>query len=212
MLYNNIMKKVIGILLIALLLPICWYSWKHFAPYEIRNTPVKEGPIVAFGDSLVEGVGSTDGTGFVALLSKAIGKPVVNLGKSGDTTESAILRVDSALQFKPEVVIVLLGGNDYLKRIPKVDTFKNLALIVDKFQENGAAVLVLGVRGGALRDTYNKDFKNFARAHNTGFVSNVLDDIIGESALMSDGIHPNDAGYAIIAERVVKELIQLLND
>jgi lysophospholipase L1-like esterase len=106
----------------------------------------------------------------------------------------------------PRVVILLLGGNDYLQRIPKEETFANLGTIIGRVQEKGAAVLLLGVRGGAIRDTYEADFAKLARTHQTGYVSNVLDGLLNDRTLMSDAIHPNNAGYNIIAERVTKEL------
>lgn len=179
-----------------------------------RSSPVKNAPventvdikIVAFGDSLVQGVGATEGNDFVSLVSVQIGQPIVNLSKSGDTTRSALTRLDLVLAESPRVVILLLGGNDYLQRIPKEETFANLGTIISRLQEKGAAVLLLGVRGGALRDTYETDFTELARTYKTGYVSNVLDGLLNDRTLMSDAIHPNNAGYNIIADRVTKEL------
>jgi len=57
---------------------------------EIKNYPPQNNTIIAFGDSLVEGVGAPTDTNFVSLLSKKVGLPIHNLGKSGDTTESAL--------------------------------------------------------------------------------------------------------------------------
>lgn len=170
----------------------------------IENTA--EVKIVAFGDSLVQGVGATEGGDFVSLVSAEIGRPIVNLGKSGDTTRSALTRLDLVLAENPDVVILLLGGNDYLQRIPKEETFANIGTIISRVQEKGAAILLLGVRGGAIRDTYEAGFAKLARTYQTGYVSNVLDGLLNDRTLMSDAIHPNNAGYKIIADRVAKEL------
>ena len=144
------------------------------------------------------------------MVSANIGRPIVNLGKSGDTTRAALTRMDDVLAQNPGVVIVLLGGNDYLQRIPKEETFQNLGTIVSTIQNSGSAVLLLGVRGGALRDSYASDFKDFTNARRTGYVSNVLDGLLGDKNLMYDSIHPNDKGYAVIAGRVAEVLKTML--
>lgn len=136
--------------------------------------------------------------------------PIINLGVSGNTTADAMARTDDIFKQDPKIVIVLLGGNDYLRRIPMDDTFANLDKIVDEIQSHGAAVLLLGVRGGLLKDSYNSRFEVFAREHGTGFVPNVLDGLLGNRDYMSDEIHPNDAGYAKIADKVAPELKRML--
>jgi lysophospholipase L1-like esterase len=37
-----------------------------------------------------------------------------------------------------------------------------------------------------------------------------LDGVFGHPSLMSDGVHPNDAGYAVVAERVRRVVEPLL--
>ncbi len=207
--YFHMSKKLLVILCVGILI-LATVGFSMFSGPSIKNAPVANMPdvkIVAFGDSLVQGVGATEGNDFVSRVSAKIGRPIVNLGKSGDTTRSALTRLDLLLAENPDVVILLLGGNDYLQRIPKEETFANLGTIVSRVQDSGGAVLLLGVRGGAIRDTYETDFADFARANQTGYVSNVLDGLLNDRDLMSDAIHPNDAGYEIIAERVAKELL-----
>lgn len=179
-------------------------------PADIINLPNEGTSIVAFGDSLVYGTGSSDGNDFVSLLSRRIGMPIVNLGVPGDTTRDGIARVDEIFDHNPKIVILLLGGNDFLKRIPMDETFRNLDSIVRKVQANGSAVLLLGIRGGLLYDSYDDDFDDFAESHGVGFVPNILDDLIGDTSLMSDAIHPNDAGYILVANKVEPVLREML--
>jgi hypothetical protein len=46
---------------------------------EIVNYPPKDGPVVAFGDSLVKGVGASEDLGFVSVLQGKIGEEIVYL-------------------------------------------------------------------------------------------------------------------------------------
>lgn len=164
------------LLILVLIIALAGYS---FASKE----EARELKIVAFGDSLVEGVGSKAGGGFVSLLSQMVDRPIVNLGRRGDTTADALKRLDSVLGERPDVTIVLLGGNDYLKGISAAETAKNLALIDMRLKKAGSKVLLLKL--------------------------DVLKDVIGRPELMSDKVHPNDLGYALVAERVYPELKKL---
>lgn len=140
-----------------------------------RNVPhaTREGPLVAFGDSLVYGTGSSGG-GFVSLLEQSLGRPIENLGVPGDTT------------------------------------FANLSAIIERLQADGATVLLVGVRGGLIRDNFAARFEELADRYGTGYVHDVLDDTLGVKGYMADQVHPNDAGYRVIADRVHPFLAAML--
>lgn len=176
----------------------------------ITNYPPREGPIVALGDSLIVGVGSTSGNDLVSLLSANIGRPIENSGVSGDTTTQGLARLEDVIEKDPSVVILLLGGNDYLQRRPREETFANMSEIIERLHAHGSVVVLLGVRGGVLRDSFAEGFEEIADRYHTAYVPDVLDGIIGDRALMSDQVHPNDAGYARIAERVYPVLSRIL--
>ncbi len=203
-LFNQKLILIFGIILVIA-------GFFFFKPaIKITNYPSSGDSVVAFGDSLIEGVGATTGNDLVSQLSKKIGEPIVNLGIAGNTTEEGLARVDRIREFKPKVVIVLLGGNDYLKKVPKAETFKNLNAIITKIQSTGAVVVLLGIQGGLLGDPYENEFENLAKAKGTVYVSNVLEGLVGNMKYMSDAIHPNDAGYAKIVQRVYSELKKVL--
>ena len=185
-----------------------WY-FRGGLPQAAR--PTAGSTIVAFGDSLVEGYGATPGNDFVSLLSRRLGVPILNAGHGGDTTAAALSRVDrDVLSRDPRIVIVLLGGNDFLRRVPKEQTFANLSTIVERIRSKGAAVVIVGVNGGLWRDPYSGEYEKVARRTSAGFVPDILDDILGDQRLMADSIHPNDLGYRIVADRVEPALRQLL--
>ena len=166
--------------------------------------------VIAFGDSLVEGRGAPAGRDFSAVLAERLGVPIIKAGRSGDTTGMALRRLHSeVLSADPRVVIVLLGGNDFLRRVPIDETFGNLDTMVAQIRERGAAVVLVGVSVG-LFDAYAARYEALAQQHAAVFVPDILDGIMGRSALTSDAIHPNERGYSLIADRlepVVRELL-----
>lgn len=176
----------------------------------ITNYPSRGTDIVAYGDSLVLGVGATNGNDFVSLLSKKVGRPIINLGNSGDTTADGLARLNELDAYNLKVVVVLFGGNDYLRRVPEEQTFENLAKIIEHIQNRGAIVLLLGIRGGLFGDHFDSGFEKLRDTYHTAYVSNVLSGLLGNEKYMSDQIHPNDAGYARIAERVYPVLKKLV--
>ena len=176
----------------------------------ITNYPSQGSDIIAFGDSLVAGVGSSTG-GFVDMLSKDLGVEVVNLGISGNTTKDALDRVEVLKDYKPKLVMILLGGNDFLRKVPTEVTFANLDKIVRVVVNQGSVVVLLGVRSGVLSNRYDEEYEKLASKYGAVYVSDVLDGVFGRPNLMYDTIHPNDLGYRIIADRlnpVIKKLIQ----
>jgi acyl-CoA thioesterase-1 len=167
------------------------------------------GPIVAFGDSLVFGMGSSGG-GFVRLLEERLGVRIENLGVPGDTTADGLNRIDELLELNPSVVILLLGGNDVLQRVNPDQTFANLGTLIERIQQQGAAVLLVGIRGSLLRDAFAARFEALAKRHGTAYVHDVLDDTFGVPEYMADQVHPNDRGYAVIADRIAPVLEKMI--
>ncbi len=202
------MQKIILLCVTGLLLIL--FTYFFFRPMHITNYPPKEGPIVAFGDSLVEGVGAGESENFVSLLSLKIGEPIVNMGVSGNTTRDGLARIEKVIALKPRIVIVLLGGNDALRRIPQEETFQNLRSIIARLQGEGSVVVLLGIRGGIIIDGYDTQFKALAEETGSVYVEDVLSGIFGKNELMADRLHPNKEGYKIIADRVYEEMIDIV--
>jgi lysophospholipase L1-like esterase len=195
---------------IALMLAggIWWYVGSR--PPTITNYPTAGTNIIAFGDSLVAGVGATRGSDLVSLLSAALATQVKNMGRSGDTTADALTRLDDVIKDDPKLVIVILGGNDVLRQEPVLQTFENLRYIIEHLQAVGAAVVLVGVPGGLLADRYDQGFQDLARTYGVAYVPNVLRGIIGHAEYMSDAVHPNDAGYRKMAARILPVVQEVL--
>jgi acyl-CoA thioesterase-1 len=193
-------------------LAVVGISWALTPGAPRAAAPTNGQRIIAFGDSLVEGRGATPGKDFVSLLARRLGEPIENAGRSGDTTGSALARLDQdVLSRNPRIVIVLLGGNDFLRRVPTADTFRNLSTIVERIRARGAAVVLVGVSVGLISDSYGDEYERLARRTSAGLVPDILDGILGRRDRMSDAIHPNDEGYRLMAERLepaVRSLVQ----
>jgi acyl-CoA thioesterase I len=199
----------LAVVLIAVAAGIAVWWLRSGIPQAAR--PTNGETIVAFGDSLVAGRGASAGHDFVSLLSERLGVRIVNAGVSGDTTASALARVDrDVLSRNPRIVIVLLGGNDLLRQVPLDQTFTNLGSIVDRVRQRGSAVVLVAVGTGLWVDPYSARYEALAKRTSAVLVPDILDDIIGHGDLMSDSIHPNDGGYAIIARRLEPMLRDLM--
>ncbi len=121
--YSNKSIFIIGTLSVLLVFGIFYFI---FNKDTYSNYPSNGTDIVAFGDSLIQGVGASSvDKNLVSILSRRIGKPIINLGVSGNTTADGLNRLDQLDKYKPKVVILLLGGNDYLRKVPKETTFNN---------------------------------------------------------------------------------------
>lgn len=177
--------------------------------HAIKNVPPKNATILIFGDSLAEGVGATEGNDLADRLGRSLGKPVLNYGRSGDTTRNALERLPEAVAEDPGLAIIILGGNDVLKQIPKEETFLNLEKIIAGFRNNGTTVALVGVRSGLIGGGRDSDFEALAEKTGALYVSDILKNIFADTRYMSDAVHPNDAGYAIIAERITPDIASL---
>ncbi|MDB5244245.1 MAG: Acyl-CoA thioesterase [Parcubacteria group bacterium] len=196
---------------ILIFVGVWYFAFRTTSPGSVANYPSSGTDIIAFGDSLVAGNGSTHGNDFVSVLSKKTGQTIVNLGVPGDTTAAGLARLHELDQYHPKVVLLLLGGNDHLRNVPTATTFANLSTIIENIESRGAIVLLLGVKGSLFGDQFAPEFERLHTKYNTAFVSNVLEGLFGKEKYMSDEVHPNDLGYTVIADRVYPVLVPLLN-
>ena len=158
--------------------------------------------VLAFGDSLTFGIGATSGNGYVPVLERRIGIDIFNSGIPGNTTADALVRLNaSVLSRDPRIVIVLLGGNDLLQNVPLQMRIDNITQIVERIRADGSKVILVGVGSGVL-DPFNGALPDLASRTGSSYVPDIMDGIFGNPSLMSDNIHPNNAGYAIIADRI----------
>lgn len=204
-------KRIFSVTIVLCLAVYAFLQWQNQP--QIKNVNSTGTSVIAFGDSLVYGVGASQigETDMFSIVSKEADIPIINKGVPGNTTNDALARIDQdVLSQDPRIVFVLFGGNDYLQKIPKETTFQNLSIIIEKIESQGAAVILIGVRGGIFVDRFEEDYKLLAEKYKTGYVPNILEGLITNRNFMYDSIHPNDKGYRIVATRITPVLQQIL--
>jgi len=186
-----------------------WWLLRSDTNY-VNLPPTATGPWVAFGDSLTEGFGATEGNNYPAVLGRKLGVTIRNLGKSGETTSDGLNRVEDVAALQPRVVLLCFGGNDALNQESRKQTFANLARIIDRLHQAGTFVVLIGIRSASLRDFNEEHFAKLAREKRVLYVPDLLQGLAFKPVYMSDTLHPNDAGYEKFAARLEKKLHPLL--
>lgn len=183
-------------------------GFKIFRPVSYENFPPKNpGPWIAFGDSLTSGIGADEGAGsYPAQLGQTLGVTIKNLGRPGETTQDGLSRIGEVEAEKPRVVLLCFGGNDTLRSVDHGQTFGNLETMIDRLHAQEVFVVLIGVRSASIFDKYETPFEELAKRKRVFYVPNILSGVLGTPSLMSDQIHPNDAGYSNIAGRIAKLL------
>lgn len=163
--------------------------------------------VLAFGDSLTHGTGASPETAYPARLSGLIGRPVVNAGVPGETTEEGLRRLPEALDtHQPRLLLLCLGGNDLLRKLDASRTEANLAAMVELARSRGVAVVLLGVPEPRLFGGVADLYPRLAQRFGLPFEGEAFVDVLKSPALKSDPIHPNAEGYRRVAERLAELL------
>lgn len=163
--------------------------------------------IVAFGDSLTYGTGASADAAYPAVLAGLTGRTVINAGVPGDTTDSGLQRLPAVLaEHKPRLVLLALGGNDMLRRLPPAATENNLRLLVRTIRASGAEVVLIGIPEPKLFGGAPDFYTRVAEDARVPLESETFNDVLKDNRLKSDPIHANAAGYRQIAERLAEFL------
>ena len=174
--------------------------------------------VLAIGDSLTRGFGA-EGGGYAEqlqpLLAAQPGRQdlrVVNLGINGETSAELAARIDAALaEHRPAVVLVTSGGNDFLRRAAAEDTRRHLADITHKIRVAGAYPVLFAVPQPSLAAAVGLPadhplYEALAGELKLQVLPGVVAGVLSKPELKSDQIHPNAAGYAVMAQAAAEAL------
>jgi acyl-CoA hydrolase len=167
--------------------------------------------VLALGDSLTYGTGATRDTSYPAVLAQRTGWQVENAGVPGETAAQACARLPDLLtEHRPELVLVLVGGNDFLRRLPEAGIRDALASCASHASHARVPWVLmpvprLGLGGLAPAPLYAES----AQALGVPLVDAGLADLLAQPRMRSDPVHLNADGYRAMAERIEHGLAAL---
>jgi lysophospholipase L1-like esterase len=169
--------------------------------------------VLALGDSLTAPHGVKAGEDWPTLLGQRTGWVVINAGISGNTSAQALDRLPALLdEHQPQLVLVTLGGNDMLRKLPQTQTIANLGRMLDLAKASGAKTVLLAtpkpsIAGAVFNSLSPADFyPEVAKDKKVPLIEDALPEVLSDTALKSDQLHPNAAGHALLASKIFEAL------
>ena len=165
--------------------------------------------VLAFGDSLTFGTGAAQSESYPAQPELLIGRRVVAAGVPGEITAQALERLPAALdEHAPRLLLLCIGGNDFLRRLGNEQAERNVRAMIELVKRRGVAVVLIGTPEPALLPAPPAFYAKLAREMRVPYEGDVVTEVLKDTRLKSDPIHPNAAGYRLIAERLAARLKQ----
>lgn len=166
--------------------------------------------ILAFGDSLTHGTGSSKEAAYPEVLSELLGGvQVVNAGISGEVSEQGRVRLIDLLQIhQPQLVILCHGGNDLLQRLDRQALKDNLRAMITNIKQQGIDVILVGVPQPALSLAVPDLYQHLAEDFQIPYQGDILAKVLADRHLKSDTVHPNGDGYYKIAQALAELINQ----
>lgn len=159
--------------------------------------------VLAFGDSLTEGVGAGEGETYPEVLQALIRRNVINDGVSGEVTAQGLERLPASLdEHRPRLLLLCLGGNDLLRNMDRTAAEANLREMVRLAKGRGVSVVLIAVPEPRLLGGVAQFYQRIATDLQVPIEDQILLDVLKSNRLKSDPIHPNGAGYRRMAEAV----------
>ncbi|MFA7290830.1 MAG: arylesterase [Rhodocyclaceae bacterium] len=163
--------------------------------------------VLAFGDSVTYGTGAAAGEDWPTRLAALSGWRIVNAGVPGDTAEAARSRIGPLLdEHQPALVIVELGGNDFIRRRAQKRVKEDLRQIIQTIRASGAGVVLVAVPELSLLGAVTRQpddapiYAELAKEEKLPLIADVFAEILSRPELCADQIHPNAQGYRQMAE------------
>ena len=163
--------------------------------------------VLAFGDSLTDGVGVSGEQSYPAVLSGIIGRKVVSAGEPGEQTAGGLVRLPGVLDaHQPRIMLLCLGGNDMLRKVDDAQIEANLRAMIETAGEKNVAVVLIGVPRPALLGGTAGFYESIAQDYAIPFDGEILNKILRDNEFKSDPVHPNARGYRMLAVAIADVL------
>lgn len=169
--------------------------------------------VLILGDSISAGYGINVEQGWVSKLQQRLDRTapkqhkVVNASVSGETTSGALARLPRLLStYKPDVVVIELGGNDALRGQPPISIQNNLNRLVSLSKNAKSKPVLLGMKippnyGAAYSKAFEQTYSTVAKTHKVPLLPFFLQGIGGNRQLMQqDLVHPTAAAQTILLD------------
>ncbi len=179
-----------------------------------RGSAVPAGAtVLALGDSLTYGTGASADTAYPTVLAGLTGWQVVNAGVPGNTTAQAAARWPAlAAEHQPALVLLCVGGNDFLRRLPEADTRAQLRALCEAIRASGAQLLLIAVPRPSLAAAFMGSlddhvmYGEIAEALQLPLHRQGWSEVLADEQLRADSIHANAQGYARFAQGLMATL------
>lgn len=181
------------------------------APLQFEPVPVNS-VVLVIGDSLVAGTGASRAESWPRRLAERTGWRVINAGIPGNTSTNALQRLPALLdRHRPAAVIIAVGGNDFLRRVPKAVTRARLQEMITRSRAVTSHVALMAVPTPGLAASLgmaedHEMFAELAEANGLALIPGAIITVLSDPILRADAIHANAAGYALMAELVAEAL------
>lgn len=182
---------------------------------QYANLPAKS-TVVILGDSLTYGTGANKGEDYASILAANTGWNIINAGVPGNTSLNGLERMPAILQeHEIDLLIIELGGNDFLQRLPEQETVNNLKAILAQAKAKRIQTILLAVpefspMGAAFGNLSDHAlYAKLAQESDIPLIENVFTDVLATNALKADSIHPNAEGYVMVEANLRQSLIKL---
>jgi lysophospholipase L1-like esterase len=163
--------------------------------------------VLAFGDSLTFGTGASEAESYPAQLAQLTGRRVVREGVPGEVSAVGLKRLPGALdEHQPRLLLLCHAGNDFLRRLPASEAAANVRSMIQLAQSRGIEVVLIGTPEPGLTLTPAAFYAEIAKELRIPYEGDVLTKILRDSSLKADQVHPNAAGYRLMAQRVYELL------
>tara|TARA_Y200000002_G_scaffold117583_1_gene96203 strand:- start:192 stop:821 length:630 start_codon:yes stop_codon:yes gene_type:complete len=178
--------------------------------------------LLILGDSISAGFGIKESQNWTALLKSSFSKEgksleIINSSISGDTTSGGLSRINRDLNtYKPDFVLVELGGNDALRGYPISRIKQNLLKIISIISNNQSTPIIMQIKippnyGKKYIEAFENIYSEVASETDAKLISFMLENVaLREDLMQPDGIHPNEKAQPFITEQIKKEIGYLI--